>query len=92
MEIQELKEERIGVCVSGGLDSKTVTARMLEDDLDLVCFTADLGQPDEEDINDIVDKMAPTGAKTVIDKLHDGDNLILLDRLARLRQHLLDRA
>ena len=57
MQIQDLKDERIGVCVSGGLDSKTVTARMLEEGLDLICFSADLGQPDEENINDIVDKM-----------------------------------
>ena len=66
MQIQDLKEERIGVCVSGGLDSKTVTARMLEEGLDLICFSADLGQPDEENINDIVVKMAPTGAETII--------------------------
>ena len=52
MRIQDLKDEKIGICVSGGLDSKTVTTRMLQEGLDVLCFSADLGQPDEEDIND----------------------------------------
>ena len=66
MQINQLKNQRVGVCVSGGLDSKTVTARLLEEGFDLLCFSADLGQPDEEDINDIIAKMAPTGAQTII--------------------------
>ncbi len=66
MRISELKNERIGICVSGGLDSKTVTSRLLEDGLDVLCFSADLGQPDEADINDIILKMNPTGAETII--------------------------
>jgi len=71
MRIKDLKEERVGICVSGGLDSKTVTSRMLEDGLDVLCFSADLGQPDEEDINDIKVKMATTGAETTIVDLKD---------------------
>ena len=54
------------MCVSGGLDSKTVTSRLLAADLDVKCYSADLGQPDEENIEDIIDKMAPTGAQTTI--------------------------
>ena len=66
MRISELKGRKIGICVSGGLDSKTVTTRMLREGLDVVGFTANLAQPDEEDIADIRTKMAPTGAETVI--------------------------
>ena len=66
MRIGQLKGERIGVCVSGGLDSKTVTARLREEGLDVLCFTADLAQPDEADIEDVRRKMEPTGAKTTI--------------------------
>ncbi|MEC8024018.1 MAG: argininosuccinate synthase [Myxococcota bacterium] len=66
MRIEQLRNDRIGLCVSGGLDSRTVATRLLEADLDLLCFTADLDQPDEEDINDIEHKMATTGAKTFI--------------------------
>ena len=66
MRIDQLKGHKIGICVSGGLDSKTVTTRLLREGLDVTGFTADLAQPDEKDINDIREKMAPTGAETVI--------------------------
>jgi argininosuccinate synthase len=52
--------------VSGGLDSKTVTTRLLEAGVECSCFTADLAQPDEERIEDVVEKMRPTGAETII--------------------------
>jgi argininosuccinate synthase len=64
MRIGDLKGEKIGICVSGGLDSKSVTARLLDDGLDVVGFTADLAQPDEEDIEDIPRRMAATGVST----------------------------
>ena len=63
MQLKDLKGERVGICVSGGLDSKTVTSRLLEAGLEVLCFSADLDQPDEADINDIITKMAPTGVK-----------------------------
>ena len=66
MTIDELKNEKIGICVSGGLDSKTVTRKLVDDGIGVVCFTADLAQPDEEDIADVVTKMAPCGAETVV--------------------------
>lgn len=73
MNIVDLKNKnaRIGLCVSGGLDSRTVATRLLEAGLDLRCYSADLAQPDEKDINDIVVKMATTGAKTVLVDLKD---------------------
>ncbi len=66
MRLTDLQGKKLGICVSGGLDSKTVTLRLKEAGCDVVCFTADLGQPDEKNIEDIRDKMAPTGAETVI--------------------------
>ena len=66
MRIEDLQGKRVGVCVSGGLDSKTVTSRLMRDGLDVICFSADLGQPDEENIEDIIAKMDPTGAETII--------------------------
>jgi argininosuccinate synthase len=63
--LNELKGHKVGICVSGGLDSKTVTTRFLEADVDCICFTADLAQPDETDIQDVVEKMRPCGAETV---------------------------
>ena len=66
MKIEDLKNEKVGICVSGGLDSKTITKKLMDCGSDVVCFSADLAQPDEEDINDIVEKMAPCGAETII--------------------------
>jgi len=66
MTLKDLKGKKVGVCVSGGLDSKTVTKRFIEAGLKVSCFSADLGQPDEKNINDIITKMAPCGAETTI--------------------------
>ena len=66
MLITELKGRKVGVCVSGGLDSRTIAKKMVEMGVNVTCFTADLGQPDEVDINDIRKKMDPCGARTFI--------------------------
>ena len=71
MLLHELKDQKIGLCVSGGLDSKTVATRLKQAGCDVLCFSADLGQPDEKDINDIVEKMRPTGTETIIVDLKD---------------------
>jgi argininosuccinate synthase len=64
--LDDLKTGKVGICVSGGLDSRTITKRLVEVGVDVTCFAADLGQPDEKDINDIRTKMAPCGAETII--------------------------
>ena len=56
----------IGLCVSGGLDSKSVAHRLNSAGAKVICFCGDLGQPDEVDINDVITKMAPCGTETVI--------------------------
>lgn len=56
----------VGICVSGGLDSKTVALRLVKAGVKVKCFTADLGQPDEEDVNDVIKKMAPCGVETFV--------------------------
>ena len=66
LSINDMKGRKIGVCVSGGLDSKTIALRLREAGADVLCFTADLGQPDEADITDVIKKMAPCGVETVI--------------------------
>eukprot|EP00746_Dinoflagellata_sp_MGD_P000649 gnl/MRDRNA2_/MRDRNA2_101164_c0_seq1.p1 gnl/MRDRNA2_/MRDRNA2_101164_c0~~gnl/MRDRNA2_/MRDRNA2_101164_c0_seq1.p1 ORF type:complete len:445 (-),score=90.40 gnl/MRDRNA2_/MRDRNA2_101164_c0_seq1:309-1643(-) len=63
--------DTVGICVSGGLDSKTVALRLRLAGVKVKCFTADIGQPDEDDINDIVKKMEPCGVETVIVDLKD---------------------
>lgn len=61
-----MKGEKLGVCVSGGLDSKTITRRLMDAGADVLCFTADLAQGDEEDIAHVAERMAPCGAETVV--------------------------
>ncbi len=66
MRLADLQGKKLGICVSGGLDSKSVTLRLKEAGCDVKCFTADLAQPDETDIDDIRERMRPTGVETII--------------------------
>ena len=71
MRIQDLNGEKVGICVSGGLDSRTITKKLTEMGIKVLCFTADLGQPDEADIRQIRGRMAACGADTLIVNLKD---------------------
>lgn len=64
--VNDLKHEKVGICVSGGLDSRTIAKVLTEAGVDVVAFTADLGQPDEVDIDDIRKRMAPCGVDTAL--------------------------
>ncbi len=66
MTLDDLRKERVGLCVSGGLDSRTLAARLRESGVNVVCFTADVGQPDESDIRNVARRMAPCGVQTII--------------------------
>jgi argininosuccinate synthase len=71
MTLADLKGLTVGACVSGGLDSRTIAKVMVEAGVKVVAFSADLGQPDEKNINDIKKRMAPCGVDTVIIDLKD---------------------
>lgn len=64
--LANLAGEKIGLCVSGGLDSRTIAKKLRDLDLAVLCFTANLAQPDEEDIADVRKKMAVCDVDTVI--------------------------
>ncbi len=66
MKLEDLKGKTVGVCVSGGLDSKTICCVLLDAGVKVKAFSANVGQPDEKDINDIKKRMAPTGVDTTI--------------------------
>jgi argininosuccinate synthase len=66
MTLADLKGLTVGACVSGGLDSRTIAKVMVEAGVKVVAFSADLGQPEENNINDIKKRMAPCGVDTVI--------------------------
>jgi argininosuccinate synthase len=66
MTLKDIKGLRLGICVSGGLDSRAITRKLVDLGNDVVCFTADLGQADEKSMSDVVKRMAPCGARTVV--------------------------
>ena len=65
MNWRELKDKNVtvvGGAVSGGLDSCTVTHWLMEKGFEVQAFTVDLGQPDEENLSAIADRMIGCGA------------------------------
>lgn len=66
MKAQDLKGKTIGFAGSGGLDSCTITRWLAEQGVRVVCFTADLGQPDEDDTEAIKERMLMAGAEEFV--------------------------
>ena len=62
MKAQDLKGKTIAFAGSGGLDSCTITRWLTDKGVNVICFTADLGQPDEEDTEAIKERMLLAGA------------------------------
>ncbi len=62
MNVKDLKGKTIAFAASGGLDSCTITHWLTEQGVKVVCFTADLGQPDETDFSAIEKRMRDCGA------------------------------
>jgi argininosuccinate synthase len=55
--------EKVGIAFSGGLDTTTAIAWMKKKGADPCAYTADLGQPDEDNIEDIPSKALTVGAE-----------------------------
>lgn len=69
MNWRELKTKNvniIGGAVSGGLDSCTVAHWLRDKGFEVQAFTVDLGQPDEENLDAIADRMAACGAADAV--------------------------
>ncbi len=66
MKIDKLIGKTVGAAVSGGLDSCTITKWLVDKGVDVVCFTADLGQPDERDVDEIRERMLACGAQEAV--------------------------
>jgi len=62
--IEDLKGKRVGGLVSGGLDSSTITHWLTSNGVEPHCFTVDLGQPDEPDLEQVRQRMLACGAAT----------------------------
>ena len=59
-------QTKIGLAFSGGLDTRTAVAWMHEKGLEVYSYTADLGQPDEKDPNEIPPQALEHGAKKAV--------------------------
>ncbi|HEX3150895.1 MAG TPA: argininosuccinate synthase [Gemmataceae bacterium] len=60
--VNDLKGKTVAFAASGGLDSCTVTRWLTEAGVTVVCFTADMAQPDEIDIAEVEKRMRACGA------------------------------
>src|SRR4051795_5066165 len=70
--VADLKGQTVAFAASGGLDSCTVTKWLTENGVKVVCFTADIAQPDESNFGEIETRMRACGAADYIAiPLHD---------------------
>ncbi len=70
--VADLKGQTVAFAASGGLDSCTVTRWLTEHGVKVVCFTADIAQPDETNFGEIESRMRACGAADYIAiPLHD---------------------
>ena len=65
-ELQDKGLATVGGAVSGGLDSCTVTHWLSEKGFAVRCYTVDLGQPDEENLDAVRDRMLGCGAESAV--------------------------
>lgn len=70
----DLKGRRVAALVSGGLDSTTIIHWLTGHGVQVVAITADLGQPDEKDMDDIATRMRAAGAVDAV--IVDGRELL----------------
>ena len=63
-ELRDSNITRVAGAVSGGLDSCTVTHWLRSKGFSVHCYTVDLGQPDEESLDAVKDRMLGSGAES----------------------------
>ncbi|MFO0822291.1 MAG: argininosuccinate synthase [Gemmataceae bacterium] len=64
--VADLKGQSVAFAASGGLDSCTITRWLTDHGVKVVCFTADIAQPDETDFGAIEKRMRACGAADYI--------------------------
>ena len=70
--LADLKGKTVAFAASGGLDSCTVTRWLTENGVTVVCFTADIAQPDEANFDEVGARMRACGAADYVAiPLHD---------------------
>lgn len=70
--VADLRGQTIAFAASGGLDSCTITRWLTDQGVRVICFTADIAQPDETDFSAIERRMRACGAADFVAiPLHD---------------------
>lgn len=72
--VADLKGKTVAAAVSGGLDSCTLTRWLTDNGVQVVCFIADLAQPDEPNFDNAKKRLLIAGAKEVV--IVDGKNAL----------------
>jgi len=66
MNVQDLRGKTVAAFTSGGLDSCTIVRWLTDNGVNVVCFTGDLGQPDESSMDEIKKRHLASGAKEAV--------------------------
>lgn len=62
MTVRDLAGKTVAFAASGGLDSCTITRWLTDNGVTVRCFTADMAQPDEPDVEAVRSRMMASGA------------------------------
>jgi argininosuccinate synthase len=76
---KELADQKVGVCVSGGLSCLTVAAWLAASSVPTTAFVADIGQADHEDICALARSLEVAGVAAVVVDLRDEIARLALD-------------
>lgn len=76
---KELADEKVGVCVSGGLSCLTVAAWLASCSVPTTAFVADIGQADHEDVCALARALETAGVAAVVVDLRDEIARLALD-------------
>ena len=66
MNVADMAGKTVMMVGSGGLDSCTIIHWLVENGVEVITFTGDLGQPDEDDMENARQRMLACGARQVI--------------------------
>jgi argininosuccinate synthase len=76
---KELADEKVGVCVSGGLSCLTVASWLAASSVPLTAYVADIGQADHEDVCALARSLEAAGVAAVVVDLRDEIARLALD-------------
>jgi argininosuccinate synthase len=83
----KIVDEKVGVCVSGGLSSLAVAAALADAGVDTTALIADIGQAHRDEINSLARSLVTAGIPAIVVDLRDRMANIALDLVRYLARH-----